>query len=783
MKQKLLTSLLIIFQAINLSSQIDSSLFYEYKEPPHLGVKQTLKVQFDGDNLFASLTVQGLDTCSLLKGTLTDLQQRISRWYVLGYIYHNEEQYILSNSRSECDVRKNGSYINCFYKFNLIPIVIDGLDSIEFRLARREVDSVLFFCKGKDHCSYSKPIPTIYSHDTLIWQTNSLFEKDDTLRFKLFFEGTNKGIFALSKYTLQAKNQRADSLGLLKSLLYVLPFWFLLWIFLNYKNVFGSNIEIINHLIKWVPILSGLYFVILFSDLFYIFEDIRVGMTNEDQATLIVRNRFILLGLSIILFTAQFFFFKNCKKTSLFFIKKLLSVISISGMVLVGLGLLNYLGELIIFHIDKKNLGESMKLQVRMNYVAFIGTLGSLFILYCIYKLFSFNRRYVLIACGFTLLFVILRIVLFFPEPAPPPGIHGRAEAFLQTIFLIEYEFLFAVPIVVLLTMLNKIDITSKKKIIHFSCITFLFIFCSYATTSLFDLFIGLPVTLIFSYLIGRYLLLSDLKYKIRNFENLKPLFLLERTNRSLFMKLFELTQYEKVKSKYRDKLLKGEMLPTEFDKANYDLENKINESVSSNIEQYLIQQRMNFPFFESDLQNAEHASVQGAIISFLILLSLFWIIPLNFLSENGSTFDITSDIFIYVLIPCFRFTAASFCLGYFFIFLKGNSGWKKGFYLGLTMTMAYLPYQYLISGKLTLMFFLVPVMREILIMTLIGFFAFDFSTIRKIYGKGFTPKHLVQVEGIQNILWLVSVILSAIGAAILAWITGNLSLFLNSIK
>ena len=784
MKQRILTVLLVLFQAIHLYSQIDSSLFYGYEESPRLGVKQTLKVQFDGDNLSASLSVQGLDTCAVLKGTLTDLQQRISRWYVLGYIYHNGEAHILSNSRSSCEVRKNGNWVNCFYQFNPIPIVIDGLDSIEFRLAKREVDSVLFFCKGKDHCAYSKPTPAIYSHDTLIWQTNTLLQKDDTLKVKLFFEGSNKGIFALSKFTLQDKNRKTDSLSILKSLLYILPFWFLLWLLLTHKEIFGSNIGIINPLITWLPILSGFYFVIFFCDLFYPFEDIRVGMSLQEAADVIARNRFIVLGGSILLFLAQWFFFKNNNRISSIFIKKLLAVIAVSGIVLVGLGLINYLAELIIFHTDRKNLGESMKLQVRMNYVAFLGTLGGLFILFCIYKLFSFNRRYMLFACIFTLVFIILRIVLFFPEPPPPPNNHrGIAEAYLQTVFLIEYEFLFAVPLIILIMILDKTENLSNKRIVLFSSGAFLFIFCSYATTGLFDLFIGVPVTLVFSYFIGRYFLLSDLKTKIKTLRNLKPLFELEKTDKRIFTKLFELKQYENVKAKYRDKLLKGEMLPAEFDKANADLEEKIKEAVPAGINRDLIHQRMNYPFYENNLKNAEHATVYGMVISILLLSFLFRFIPLNFLSDNSLTNDIAFDLLFYVMIPCFMFTAASFCLGYFFIYFKGDSGWKKGFYLGLAIALAHLPYQYLISGKLNLMFFLVPVMREILIMTLVGFLAFDFSTIRKIYGKDFSPKHLAQVEGIQNIIWLATIILSALGAAVTAWLTGNFSSLLNNIK
>ncbi len=734
-----------------------------------------------------SLTVQGKDTCTFLKGTISDVQNRISRWYILGYISHNFTRHIVSNSSSESEVIKKGDEVRYLYKLNPVPIVIDGLDSIEFRLMDRDVDSVVFSYKGKELLAYSKPTSLVFSNDTLIWQKQNLFHAEDTLSFKVFFEGTNKGIFAMSRFTLQDKDKGLNFNELLRSFLLMLPFWFLFYILLKHRKLFEPKFtyQDIDSIIKWLPILSCFYMTILLSEILCYFD--RTGLfraygydVTEDRQ--ILQNRFIVLIASILLLLLQHFIFRKRIELGITITKKIISVIAWSGISLLVFGLINFLAESIFSGINKQSFAQSMRLVFNFRYLPIFNFIGGMFFLLSLYKLFSFNKKYKWIACGISLIVMIIEIIIFFPSPQTIETQSRTVSAYLDSIFTIEVEFLFTIPGLLLLILLDKVTyVLSAKKNILFSITSLIFLFCLYSTYSLFDYFLGIPATLIVAFILCRYFLILTPKKLIHLLPNEKSIFELDKLDRKIFTKIFELKQFEKVKEKYKDKLLKGELLPAEFDKANRDLENKISEAVPAGIDRILIHKRMHFPLHESHIKNGEHAMTYSAIISFLLLLFYYLIFPISYWKSSTTNFTVF-DLTFFVFIPCLPFIISSFCLGYFFIYIKGDSGWKKGFYIGLTMVVARLPYQYLVSDKLTVMFFLFPIMKDILIMTLIGFFAFDYATVKKIYGKNFTLKHLAQIEGWQNLIWFASIILSAIGAAVTAWFTGNISSILENV-
>jgi hypothetical protein len=123
----------------------------------------------------------------------------------------------------------------------------------------------------------------------------------------------------------------------------------------------------------------------------------------------------------------------------------------------------------------------------------------------------------------------------------------------------------------------------------------------------------------------------------------------------------------------------------------------------------------------------------------------------------------------------------ASFALSYFFPYIKGNSGWKKGFYMGIGIAISELPYNFLVADNINGLLIIVPMMREILILTLTGFIAFDLKTITSIYGKKFRLGHIAQIEGWKSIAGFTSVILGAILAGLLAFMSGTISELLKT--
>lgn len=216
-----------------------------------------------------------------------------------------------------------------------------------------------------------------------------------------------------------------------------------------------------------------------------------------------------------------------------------------------------------------------------------------------------------------------------------------------------------------------------------------------------------------------------------------------------------------------------GEITREEYDKRRLELEEYIAAEADKDVlpnGAAWSEMALNFGPHESNWENAKWGAKHGLILAAPFFFFFIWGI---FQREVGTD---KPYLLFFLLTRSLIFFAdwgiAAFFFGYFFPYLWGESGLKKGSYVGAAATFCLLsvwvfaptssPALILRAGQ-TFLFFAV-----------LGVWAFDYSTLREELGANFDWKKLIQMEDLPSLTALASVAIGSLGVTINSVLTGQ---------
>jgi len=212
------------------------------------------------------------------------------------------------------------------------------------------------------------------------------------------------------------------------------------------------------------------------------------------------------------------------------------------------------------------------------------------------------------------------------------------------------------------------------------------------------------------------------------------------------------------------EKLAKGELKPRKFktDLSTWERDKKI---VSRGPKAKLDQELSKHPLAFGHKPTAWDNAVHGAKWAALLALPWFIIYIVDFM--QGTSFSISYpllDFLIDILTIFGRWASIGFFLGYFFPYLRGDSGLEKGLWLALVVIAPSLPLYFIQNNSAdawrAALFWATQVLIECI---LLGLFAFDYSTVQE-ERRGF--QLLLELHGIRSLgLWTATLI-AAIGTS-----------------
>ncbi len=738
--------------------------------------QKTFYITYNGSYLNIKWEVIGEDTCQFLKKALIDKLNRTATIFDFGRVVHSSKRSSIYNCESTSQISKKGNKLWYTENLCIIPIFANGLDSLQFELKTEYADSIVFVYTGSELIRSVRPTPFIFTNDTIVWRKSDISSKEDTTKFTIIIEGNHRLWSLILPAYLKEQNNAEIYLNIdnaIRHLYYTLPFW-IFWIFVYHlrRRITQVNSVYYKSIINWLPSIVAFFYILFFEDFYTIIETIKVGEHLPDISVLVVHR---LVGILILgcLYTASYLWRRKNNAFILVFLNKLFETFLFSAIAYLILGLINY-GSSFIIPSTKQHLEtyELFTLYTYRKYPYGLIVLPHLLLIIFTYKLFCFDKKYIAIPIvNFTLL--ALKIIFSVIETDSASGIVYN----LEVLFLIDCILFYVFVPILAIELFGMVD--GKKEyrdLLPYIAGLYIIFFCCYSV-SFTDTFLYFPLTFITAILISRFIFVLNNQERKLIVALGDKITELKIKSKEVYSTIFSINQLEKIKEKYLKRFHAGELSPIEYDDATDKLNEKIYSAYGSSEENKIMLNRLEFGFTNDYGKNGLRGMYFASVISFG-LMSLYMTI---FSLSNLSSFIIQDELLV-LLITVVKFGFAGYTLGYFFPFVKGDTGWIKGLYLGLGIFVSEFPYNYLISEELTIRLFIVPFIKEILIMTLVGFLAFDFATIKEINKEKISFKIITQIEGWKNIAALGVIILSAILAGITNFISGNISTILQSI-
>jgi hypothetical protein len=169
---------------------------------------------------------------------------------------------------------------------------------------------------------------------------------------------------------------------------------------------------------------------------------------------------------------------------------------------------------------------------------------------------------------------------------------------------------------------------------------------------------------------------------------------------------------------------------------------------------------------FENDMKNGSWAVKRGAALAMPFLIFYLWEVLRR---EIGTP----SYLMLRVLSPMIAFfvywCVSAFFFGYFFAYIRGETGLKKGARVAAAVALCLLPvWVFSLPSLLALLLLLA---QTVLFFTLLGAW-FDYYIFRKTLDNEFQWKKLLKFEDIPSLTAFASVVLASIGAAMTSVLT-----------
>lgn len=220
-------------------------------------------------------------------------------------------------------------------------------------------------------------------------------------------------------------------------------------------------------------------------------------------------------------------------------------------------------------------------------------------------------------------------------------------------------------------------------------------------------------------------------------------------------------------------KLVDGEVSREEYERKKPELEEYVAGEEKKDVSPGGVAWRelaLNFGPNAANWENAKWSAKHGLILAVPFFFFYLWgIIQRELgLDKPYLLFFIVTRALIYFA----DWVIAAFFFGYFFPYLRGESGLKKGSYVGAAVIFCLLPVW--IFAPTSALALLLRMGQTFLFFALLGLWAFDYSVLREELGERFDWKKLVQVEDLPSLTALASVALGSFGVTINSVLTGQ---------
>lgn len=794
--------LLIQLFAIAQNKKMDSvcpSCDREFRE-----IGGQLNMQYDGERLRIHLLAYLPDTSSMAKKLIKEKNDGHWSSNTIGKMKIGEQEVRISLSSSDISYEVHNHLVQFKFYFKDIPCVVNEAQSFDVLMEDFSPDSATFVCTGNEAIQEVQPAPESLTNRLVRWTATDTSLENRHSEYLVVLAGSSKGAFGFSRLSLRQQNGILDLFwdDVIRYLLIIASFWYLWYLLVAARTYFEkADPKMVNCVIKWIPWLAGFYFVIIL-DRFVSAWDAMAFMSNtkgehwqpvKDATT---RWRIGLTATAVLLLVFQQLWRKSSVAAGVLLIKTSCRTLAFSMLVFLLLGAVNQVADHALGNATHfRGLGGYLKLEVSAQYAVWAISLFFLYIAFVFFKLFAFKHILQVITITLTLLFAPLepyRILgeaetqkfesgISFSYPIKKIGEAKGGILNLSMSFWKQADQFSCIPLLLVIYLISMLARRNDQQKVSVVMASFFTIFYCCYLVNMRETFLLLPVTLLSAIWLSRLIIVRDKRARLALIQTSKQLYTLELSDSNVFRNMPELRQSAKLKETYRQRLLNGELLPADYEKATSDLDKMVGEPHGE-----IIRRRMEFGPFQQSLRNGLFGLVYGALMAALVYLIYFKLYLVDEQYEirglpDALSGEITSLILQH-LSPVMLHCMAGFCLGYFFPFLKGNTGWEKGAWLGATIGLAHLPITYLTVespgwAPLAGIFF-----KHVIILVLAGFLAFDLVTIRKIYGRRHSWKQVVDVMGWKNTLALGTFVLAAVGAGITAWISGNVQDVLKSL-
>jgi hypothetical protein len=715
-----------------------------------------------------------------------------------------EQDVKISLSSSDISYEVHNHLVQFKIYFDDIPCVINEAQSFNILMIDFSPDSAVFVCTGNESIQRVQPSPESLTNKLVRWTATDTSLETRHSEYLVVLASSSKGVFGFSRLSLRQQNEMLDLFwdNVIRYLLIIASFWYLWYLLVAGRTYFEkTDPKMVHCVIKWIPWLVGFYFVIILDRFIFAWGamDFMNNARSDHWQPLKDATTEWRIGLtvtSVLLLVFQQLWRKDSVAAGVLLIKNLCRTLAFSMLVFLLLGAVNQVADHALENaIPFHHPGGFVQLKVSAQYAVWAISLFYLYIAFVFFKLFAFKRILQVITIALTLLFAPLEPYcilgeaqeqkidtgISFSYPIKKIGEAKEGILNLSMSFWTQADQFSCIPlllVIYLIVMLSRRNDQQKVPVVMASFFTVFY--CCYLT-NMRETFLLLPVTLLSAIWLSRLIIVRDKRARLALIQTSKQLYTLELNDRNVFRNMPELRQSVTLKETYRQRLLNGELLPADYEKAVSDLDKMVGEPHGE-----IIRRRMEFGPFQQSLRNGLYGLGYGALMATLVYLIYFkfYLVDEQYQIRglpHALSGEMTSLIFQH-LSPVIFHCLAGFCLGYFFPFLKGTTGWEKGTWLGTAIGLAHVPVIYLTVespgwAPLAGIFF-----KHIIILMLTGFLAFDLATIRKIYGRRLSWKQVVGIMGWKNTLAFGAFVLAAVGAGITAWVSGNVQEVLKSL-
>lgn len=771
---------------------------YEYK---WYNLGGQLTIRYDGERLRLVLVARFADTNSLVKTFIK--KKNAGQWFIasMGKMMIGEREVNIQFNSDDITYEVHDHQMQLTVMPKEIPLVVNGEQWLDILMTNFSPDSTVFICTGKEAIEEVQPEPASFTKRQASWMSTDSNRYSRHCEYAIVLGSSDKGLFGFSRLTIRKLNDLLSG-GFMKATSYLIilvAFWYIWYVLLAGRAYFEKvNAKLVYCVIKWVPWMGAFYLVIVWDNFISSAQIADSISGNKKSALSEVRPltwRIALVVTAVILFIFQRFWRRKAHAPRAVLVKTLCKTFAGSMFAFVLLGvLIQCIDHCIGAQNPFVDVHGYVGLEVTAPYAVAAITLFYGYLVFVLYKLFAFNRRIQFIVILLTIVFAFkepYRIMgegemvktehsISFNYPIKPIGELETGSLDLSMSFANQADMFFIIPLLLTVSLIVQLRRRKdqQKTMVLMASLFFVF-YCCYLT-NIKETFLLFPVTLVAAVVLNRLIMVRDKRVRLQLIQAGNQLYNQELNDIKVFRNMPEYRKSVKLKELYRQRLLDGVLLPADYEKAVADLNKLIGEPGVVNI-----QRRMEFGPYREPLRNGLTAMGYGLLVSALIYLVYFkfYLIETNYevagiphMFDGDATRLIVKHFF-----PILLHGMAAFCLGYFFPFLRGNSGWEKGAWLGAAIGLAHVPVVYCTVenagwSPLAGVFF-----KHVIILMITGFMACDLVTIRKIFGRNHSWKEVIHVMGWKKTITLGAFVMTAVGSGITSWISENVLVALKS--